>query len=615
MISVLTLSKLKKKFFFKGPLWGALFFFSFTVLAQDWQDPQWLKLLRYNPTIFGGYKSEADGQKFFLHPDGKGSPEKELKAFIKAIHGNTDDAYCRFPARFRWLKKHAPNTPVPQVTCEKLDAFRKRTAAKSVSLVFSSYYLNNPASSFGHTFIRLGKNKHSDADNKVTTELLDIGVNYGADTQGAGALWFAIGGLAGFFPGVWSGIPYYYKVREYNDYETRDLWSYELDFTEEEINFIVDQVWEMGHTYFDYYFLTENCSYHMMTVLEGARPGLDLVSHLPYLYVIPADTIRVLDDQNMVQKVKFRPAPSSVFYQELKMLSSSEQKMMLDLYSGKAALKDDLPLDRKALIYDTALSLVDFKYAKDILKGKEEAHAIKRPLLIGRSKIPIRSPELDFSDKMKDAPHKGHRSKRATVGYFNYEGKNKLDLEWRFAYHDLLDYSPAYPYRTRLEVARINYRTDGRDHELREVAALDISSIGKWDQFNYAGTWKVKMGHFQTREKNESLSTQGVVMGYGAGHHFNYFAPYVMGHSEVSYVSERFQKMKLAYGADAGILMDFSPHFKIHSVFEMRAYPWNESNWNNEFRFSTQEFAIGGYQRRYTTDGSDEFGLKFYLYL
>ena len=24
-------------------------------------------------------------------------------------------------------------------------------------------------------------------------------------------------------------MPYYYKVREYNDYESRDLWEYELE--------------------------------------------------------------------------------------------------------------------------------------------------------------------------------------------------------------------------------------------------------------------------------------------------------------------------------------------------------------------------------------------------
>jgi len=614
MLNVLTSSNLNQKSFLMGLLWGALLFPSFSVFAQDWHDPQWLKLLRYNKSLFG-YRSEADGKNFFLHPDGRTSPEKELKAFVKAISFGEGDVHCRFPARFRWIKKKHPEIATPITPCEKLDEFRGRLKAKSLFLVFSSYYLNNPASSFGHTFLRLGKNPRGQSDEKVQTELLDTGINYGAETGGANPVWFAIGGLAGFFPGSYSAIPYYYKVREYNDFESRDLWSYELNFTEEEILFVVDQVWELGHTYFEYYFLTENCSYHVMTLLEGARPSLNIVKDLTYLYVIPADTIRILNDHKLIETVKFRAAPSTIFYQQLKMLRPSEQKMMMSLYDGKKELNPELSRERRALIYDTALSLMDFKNAKAVLKGDEKIHAKKRPLLVGRSKILIRSPDLDFSDKMKEAPHKGHRSKRVALGYLNAKGKNKIDFEWRFAYHDLLDYSPAYPHRTKLEVGRTSFRIDGQNLQFREFQLLDILSLGKWDRFNRASAWKVKFGNYQTRYKNKELTTQGTSLGYGLSFHSRYFSPYLLAHGEASYISEELYKMKLAYGADAGVLMDFSNQWKIYSVFEIRINPWNESQWLNEIRYSTQEFAFGGHQRAFTINGDQEYGLNFYFYL
>jgi len=42
---------------------------------------------------------------------------------------------------------------------------------------------------------------------------------------------FAINALIGVYPGMFSIMPYYLKVREYNDLENRDIWEYELNLT------------------------------------------------------------------------------------------------------------------------------------------------------------------------------------------------------------------------------------------------------------------------------------------------------------------------------------------------------------------------------------------------
>ena len=131
----------------RGLLLGALFF-SLSAIAGDWKDSQWLNLVHYKKTLTG-YKSQADGKEFFLSPEGKTSPSSELSAFIAELHKNDPDplknAYCRFPARYRWLKKHQPDFPKTNVVCTGHMAFFERLAAKSLSIVFSSYYLNNPS--------------------------------------------------------------------------------------------------------------------------------------------------------------------------------------------------------------------------------------------------------------------------------------------------------------------------------------------------------------------------------------------------------------------------------------------------------------------------------------
>src|SRR5690606_7938888 len=120
------------------------------------------------------------------------------------------------------------------------------------SIVFSSYYLGNPNSAFGHTLLRLSRYQDTSE-----TEMLDYGINFAAEAREVNPFLYAVKGLFGGFEGRFAAIPYYYKIREYANYEFRDLWSYELDLTFAEVLEAVDHIWELGHTYFDYYYFHE----------------------------------------------------------------------------------------------------------------------------------------------------------------------------------------------------------------------------------------------------------------------------------------------------------------------------------------------------------------------
>lgn len=601
----------------KGTLMGVLFFCSFQVLAQNWRDLQWQRLLIYRDTLTG-VESEADDSSFFVHPEGKYEPKKELEALIASLQIENPDPkkniYCRFPARIRWLRKYM-TVPESKVVCEDYIKFRDRLAAKSISVVFSSYYPNNPGSTFGHTFIRLGKQKNEERDvDSTSTELLDTGINYGAMTEGAGPVIFAIGGLAGWFYGNYNAVPYYYKVREYNDFETRDLWSYQLDMTQEEIDLIVDHIWELGHTKFDYFFLTENCSYHVLSILESARPSLYLHEHLPRLYTIPSETLKALEAEKIVRKITFRPAASTQFYHQLSMLNKEEANVVKSLVLKNKPVPE-YAAEKKALIYDSALSLVDYRYAKKILKGDEEAQNLKRPLLIARSKIPIRSEELDFSEQMKEAPHLTHGQKRVAFTLLNRDSKNFVDLEWRFAFHDILDNSLGYPPRTKLDIMKAAIRDDGDHLQFRDFSFMDVMQLGKWDDFTRSASWKVKLGHWQTRRDGDDLSTEGFVGGYGFSYQFDKFTPFALAHLEGSYVTERLHKFKFGYGADLGLLTEFSNSWKLWSTLEWRVHPWDESRVLNELRYSNRSFGVGGFHQSYLIDGVQEAGLRLFKYL
>jgi len=125
----------------------------------------WHLLLHYRPALFGGFESEADGTGFFFHPDGKVDPRGSLKQRLPPSGGVPGDhekdphwqhPQCRFPARYQWLKTRSTFDPkrLREYPCPRFEAWRQALGPGSVSLIFASHYLSNPASTFGHTLLR-----------------------------------------------------------------------------------------------------------------------------------------------------------------------------------------------------------------------------------------------------------------------------------------------------------------------------------------------------------------------------------------------------------------------------------------------------------------------------
>jgi hypothetical protein len=75
-------------------------------------------------------------------------------------------------------------------------------------------------------------------------------VNYAATVNSDDNWSYAWKGLVGKYPGEYSLMPYYRKVKEYGDFESRDLWEYELNLNPEETAFLVKHIWEMQKSVF-----------------------------------------------------------------------------------------------------------------------------------------------------------------------------------------------------------------------------------------------------------------------------------------------------------------------------------------------------------------------------
>jgi len=78
--------------------------------------------------------------------------------------------------------------------------------------------------------------------------------------------------------------PYYSKVNEYLFGESRDLWEYALDLEPSQVEWLVEHLWELVvNGSFDYFYLDENCSFHLLSLLEIAQPQWHLTRSWDYV--------------------------------------------------------------------------------------------------------------------------------------------------------------------------------------------------------------------------------------------------------------------------------------------------------------------------------------------
>ncbi|HBY84467.1 MAG TPA: hypothetical protein DEO86_01195, partial [Colwellia sp.] len=296
--------------------------------AQLAKTEQWRALLHINMQTEGSaLESYVDDASFFLATDGSINPENELIATIAALKVQ-DDIQCRFPARTLFLLDNIEGLvkEVEPFICQEYLDWRTKLNTSKVVLVFASAQLNSPSSMYGHTFLRF------DPDNvEQGSTYLSYALNFGATvTEGETGFLYAAKGLTGGYPGNFSANPYFEKIKEYNRLENRDLWEYELNLTQEEIDTMLAHVWELQGINFEYFFFDENCSFRLLELLDVARPGLYLAKNFP-VTAMPLDTVRVVQESDLIIKTNYRPSILTELKAQLAMLNDEESELALAL--------------------------------------------------------------------------------------------------------------------------------------------------------------------------------------------------------------------------------------------------------------------------------------------
>ena len=475
------------------------------------REKSWQSLLHYKAG-----KSNAQGD-FFLSPSGAVDPEAELESDLRAFLRETappeapeppngseapkwtshQPAQCRFPARFSFLKARLGLDPaqVPILPCPRFDQWRAALDADSVTLVFADAFINNPASMYGHTFLRLRRKEGGPG-------LLDYTINFAGNPDTDNGVLYAVKGVFGLFPGTYSTEPYYMKLQEYSNIESRDLWEYDLALSSEAVAQLVRHAWEMGGASFPYYFFSENCSYQLLTLLDAAQPGLDLAERFGF-GTIPGNTVRaVLDRSGLVAARRFRPSHVHELVARRAVLTPPEASL-----AGRAARFDPaaaaalsaLPPERQAAVLDSAYDFLRYREGFSDLP-KPALAAFERSLLVSRGKLgqppsavkPVEPPPLEA----------GHATTRWGLGSGASLRGGFQELQWRAALHDLPADARGYQPNSQLEMADLKLRFDDRTRRpyVERLALVDIVSLSPWDPWIKKPSWRVSTGVEQAKE-------------------------------------------------------------------------------------------------------------------
>lgn len=345
---------------------------------------EWNQLLYYSNN-----KSEVNDKSFFLSSNGNSNPKEELLATLdsySSVDVNDSSPICQFPARYMFLSNYVNFKDYKLINpeCSKLNKWEGLNNTDSISLILVSGYVSNPASTFGHSFIKL--------NNSENTDLFSSSINYGALVpENENMLAYISKGLTGFYHAGFSDQYFYNQDLAYTDTEFRDIWDYNLNLTEDEKTFILLHIWEIVGKKYDYYFLNKNCGFRVSQVLNLVTKS-DIINENS-LWFLPVETFQSIEknEPQLINEVKFIPSNKKVFNEYFNRLTSEQKDVVKNLLLNNFENKNMLnSLNEEDKI--TVLDFLIFYYKQSLIinEGDMKIAKLKQNVLVERFKYKTR---------------------------------------------------------------------------------------------------------------------------------------------------------------------------------------------------------------------------------
>lgn len=448
---------------------------------------QWRRLLQYPANPIFKNESEVKSKRFFYSPEGAQSLEDELYASIEEIFKSLDyddlnqSPRCKKLARYHWLNNHL-NFPeaIKNIYCEQFSNWVDLENINSVSLVFATGYLKNPASFYGHPFLKFNTEKDG------RSSLLDTTLNNGAIVpNNENALVYVIKGLLGGYQSAFSDTKFYQLNHNYTEQDLRDTWEYELNLTQAQIENIVHYSWELLGEKFGYKFFNKNCAFFIENILAyGLQQRITKPS---IFYQIPATTFfNIMDMSNgtspLVKKITHNPSRQTQFHQKYTSLSRNEKASVEQLISDDASHIATMKLseDSQIKVIDTTIDYYNYLQVKDS-ENIDTYTRKKYQLYLSRLELDkkIDSDWQKNSTDINTAPHEGTEpTLTSTSILYNDVTDYGVRLRFRPASYDEIGIDEGHVPHSTLNMFNLEIDIIDNDVNLSKLEFINISTLG-----------------------------------------------------------------------------------------------------------------------------------------
>ena len=404
-------------------------------------------------------------------------PSDELNSSINILNSkNGNNFACNFPARYTYLLKN--NYPIKKynlLKCKNLTNFTNSFKKDKLSIVFSSEYVNSPSSAFGHIMLLFSDNNKN----------LDIGdsVHYAALTpNNDGFFKYAYNGATGQYNGHFIREPFFKKIYQYNTKEQRYMYIYNLNFTKEEVLFIIYHLYELRKATFKYYFLDENCATqtaNLLNIITNYKKEKNI------LY-LPIDIIK-LYKKNITNTIKYLPTISKLAILNSKM-DKKEKLLFKNIIKTHNDINNNYPnIVKNALVQHT---IFEFRRFHRWYKNYDN--------IMNQSYI-----EEKLTDTSKNPLEKTQPSNLG-IGFIFNKNINSLFIEYRPLFIDLYDLQFNKLQQSEVDILNIKVAINKQASSIISINLLSLKSFPLQSIYYNPPSWALYSG-INRKNKNEIL--------------------------------------------------------------------------------------------------------------
>ncbi len=485
-----------------------IFFSLFSFSAHSSAPIEWQKLLHYEKKG-STYTSLVENDEYFLTPKGRYSPKDEFDASITTFNQTTDTQKCNFPARFIYLKRKGLVTGSLD-NCKEYQQFLQDLQAKSVTMLFTNAYMSNPSSLFGHTLFRIDTNRKG-------TQLLSHGANFGANTQNDTGVLYALKGIYGKYYGTFTIKPYYDVINLYNNIENRDIWEYELNLDDKELELFLALIWEQKKAKIRYYFFTKNCSYILLSILEATKPELELTNNF-HISSAPLSTLKSINNiDGLIKNTNYRPSRQSKLAYRYNQMTNKQKKVFTNIIKNNTINLQDLKDNEKSDILETAYQYIQYQYIKGDLELKTYR---KKSFTLLKNRSKIKDNNLYFEDlKIGENPILSHKQYGASLLFGSRNSKTFNEISIKPAYTDLLEQSYGMLNGAEINLLETKLRHYNYNNKflLNELNLLSIKSLSGADIMFHPISYDIKIQIKELFNPKTNKDTSSFILETGAG--------------------------------------------------------------------------------------------------